>query len=140
MEEYFIGEILGILRQAFSEVPVFTEAVRQGCPAPCFFLLCKGCKIQRELGRRFRGEGEFLLRAEPEARDAMEGARWLDRLEGAFQGRKGFSFSPGQVSPENGTAEGTLAVNMVGFWMEKAPPVMEKLGMRLELGGAEKEE
>ena len=134
MEELLFQAALSALGEAFPDIPVFTEKVRQGYEDPAVFLTLSECMVKREMGNRFRAEGTFSLRAGPGKEDALSGAEMLSQLEGAFRGKDGMALSEGKVLAD-GTIEGTLTAKAIGFWQEDGPPLMGKMNYTLELGG-----
>ncbi len=134
MEELLFQAVLEILAGALPEAAVFTERVRQGYEGPAVFAELSECRVGREMGNRFRAEGEFALRADPGREDALAGAEMLARLEAAFRGKRGIALSGGKVN-EDGTAEISLRADAVGFWQEDGPPQMGSMTYSLLLGG-----
>ena len=134
MEELLFQAALSALGEAFPDIPVFTEKVRQGYEEPAMFLTLSECAVKREMGNRFRGEGKFSLRAGPGKEDALAGAAMRSRREGAVRGQGGRALPDGKVLAD-GTIEGTLTAKAIGFWQEDGPPLMGKMNYTLELGG-----
>lgn len=134
MEELLFQAALSALGEAFPELPVFTEKIRQGYEAPAIFLQLSECKVKREMGNRFRAEGVFSLWADPGKEDALAGTELLSQMEKAFRGKDDMILSQGKIL-EDGTIEGSLTAKALGFWQEDGPALMEKMNYTLHLGG-----
>ena len=133
MQELLTKAALRLIREALPEAKVFTEAVRQGYEGPAVFLTLTRCAVKREMGDRFRAEGEFSLRADPGEEDLFGGTEMLAALESGLRGRDGVTLKEGGVSAE-GVASATLLARAVGFWQEDAPAMMGKMEYSIALG------
>lgn len=133
MEELLVKAVLALIRDALPEARVFTETVRQGYEGPAVFLTLERCAVKREMGNRFRAEGEFSLRADPGEADLFSGAEMLAGLETGMRGKQGVSLEEGSVSAD-GAAAAKVRAQAVGFWQEAAPAMMGKMKYSIALG------
>ena len=135
MEELLMKNVLAALGRAFPEAMIATERVRQGFEAPAFLLRAEKTAVRKEVGDRYRGEAEFSLRYFPEKEDAVAAAGVPGKTEAEMKACPGFLRMESKAE-EDGTLTMRVFFSAVGFQVEEAGALMEKMGMRLLFGAA----
>lgn len=138
MEELLMENVLAALGRAFPEAMIVTERVRQGFAAPAFLLRAVKTAVRKEMGDRYRGEAEFSLRYFPEKEDAVAAAGIPGKVEAEMKACPGFLRMESKAG-EDGTLTMRAFFSAVGFQVEEAGALMEKMGMRLTFGAAASE-